>query len=82
MTRAEALAQAEGLNLRGHTRYLPHGIGHLMHRVVADPRASSDTLLIVADALREYADFALFDEARATLRAIADAVAALAPSRA
>ena len=46
----------------------------LIWRTVANPRATPDTLLILADAIR--------DPLRADLTAIADDIAALAPSRA
>ena len=56
----------------------------LMHFValVANPRTSSDMLLIIADALREAADADPWPVRGATLARLADELAALAPTRA
>jgi hypothetical protein len=77
------LAQAQATNLAS----APFGLGALarhIRAVVANPAASSDTLLITADALR----LAAMDPTdkpmahRETLRAWADTLADLAPTRA
>jgi len=65
----------------------PFGLGMLARHVrsiVADPRADSDTLLILSDALRtDAASHPTLPEAhRAALRAWADTLADLAPTRA
>jgi hypothetical protein len=50
------------------------GLARVAWRTVANPQASPDTLLILADAIR--------DPTEARLQAIADDIATLAPSRA
>jgi hypothetical protein len=65
----------------------PFGVGTLarhLRGIVADPRASSDTLLILADALRAdaTAHVTLPGAHRAALHTWADTLAELAPTRA
>lgn len=71
MTRQEATMQANLLRLYDR---LPEPLARVLWRSVANPEARSDTLLILADALRD------FPGTGATQ--VADAIATLAPSRA
>jgi hypothetical protein len=71
LTKQAATMQANLLRLYDH---LPPGEARILHRYVANPGAGSDALLILADALR--------DASNPRLEPIADAIAALAPTRA
>lgn len=55
-------------------------VASLLRRVVAHPMADCDTLLIVADGLRT--DAATYTSAATTLRAWADTLSDIAPTRA
>jgi hypothetical protein len=77
------LARVQSQRLTG----APFGVSTLarhLRGIVADPRASSDTLLILADALRADATGAheLSAAQRAAMRDWADTLAELAPTRA
>lgn len=71
LTRFAAETQATDLALNSR---LPPALARVIWRSVANPLAGPDTLLILADALRD------FPGTGAT--AVADALAALAPTRA
>jgi hypothetical protein len=71
LTLCAAVSQASGLRL---FQRLPVGEARLLWRVVANPKATPDMLLILADALR--------DAMNPALTPIADDIAALAPTRA
>lgn len=71
LTKQAATMQANLLRLYDH---LPAGEARILHRVIANPKAGSDLLLILADALR--------DASNPALEPIANAIADLAPTRA
>lgn len=82
-TRALAAEQAEQLNVLDHTGDIEVVLLLHVQSVVRNPRSSSDTLLIVADALREAATVWRSVQKRAqALLALADKIAAIAPTRA
>ena len=61
----------------------PVSLCEIAARVLAHPRATSDALLIVSDAIREYADWpVLVPLVRDDTRRLADYLAAAAPARA
>ena len=80
MNQQEAEMQADSLCLYTN---LPRPLAHVVWRTVANPAAGPDTLLILADALRDSDDSLAPSIAHLMNRhRVANAIAALAPSRA
>lgn len=81
-TTAQARADAESLGIPAHLGIVPLLLLSPIEGIVLDPRSNSDTLLIVADALRDaITPFASVEVARA-LRQLADTLTHIAPTRA
>ncbi len=81
-TEAQARADAERLALPSHLGTVPLLLLSSIEGIVLDPRNNSDTLLIVADALREsVTPYSGLQIARA-LRQLADHLTEIAPTRA
>lgn len=72
ISRQDAAMQANLLRLYAR---VPDSLARVVWRTIANPEAGSDTLLILADALRD-------TPGTSALTAVADDIAALAPSRA
>jgi hypothetical protein len=82
-TPALAAEQARDMNVLHHTGHVEVVLLLHVEAVVRDPRSSSDTMLIVADALREAARTWSAVHARAAaFRTLADQLTTLAPTRA
>jgi hypothetical protein len=82
-TPALAEEQARALDAPQHTGVIEISLLLHIEAVVRNPRSSSDTLLIVADALREAArTWSAVHKRAAAFRQMADTLAQFAPTRA
>ena len=81
-TVAQARADAERLAVAQHVGTVPVLLLSTVEQVALNPRSSSDTLLITADALREAAGPLEGTPLARALRHLADTLAAIAPTRA
>ena len=81
-TPEQAKADAEAVNVLQHTGKIEITALQAIDEIVANPHASSDTLLINADALRKVAEPWRGQAKGQALIALADQLAALAPTRA
>ena len=81
-TPEQARADAEAVNVLQHTGKIEITALQAIDEIIANPHASSDTLLINADALRSVAKPWLGQAKGQALTNLADQLAALAPSRA
>jgi hypothetical protein len=81
-TPEQARADAEAVNVLQHTGKIEITALQAIDEIISNPHASSDTLLINADALRSVAKPWLGQAKGQALINLADQLAALAPSRA
>jgi hypothetical protein len=81
-TPAQAKADTERLLMAGRVGAAPWALLALIEQVVLNPRSSSDTLLIHADALREAASPMEGTPAGLALVRIANTLTDIAPTRA
>lgn len=82
VTPAQAKADTERLLIATRVGSAPWALLAMVERVVLDPRSSSDTLLIIADALREAATPLEGTPTGLGLQRLADTLAEIAPTRA